>query len=51
MSKYTVKSARLSGHELGDEVTDTALEGVNVEALIAGGHIKPNPTPPKKEKS
>mgnify|MGYP003630186286 CR=1 FL=1 len=52
MSKYTVKSARLSGHELGDEVTDTALEGVNVEALIAGGHITRNPTtPPKKEKS
>ena len=52
MMKYTVKSARLSGHQLGDEVNDTALTGVNVDALIAGGHITPNPTTlTKKEKS
>jgi len=49
--KYKVISARLSGYEPGDEVTGSALKGANVEALIAGGHIKPNPTPPKKREA
>jgi hypothetical protein len=48
--KYKVISARLNGSDPGDEVDDSALEGVNVKALVAGGHLKPTPTPTKKDK-
>ena len=39
MSTYTVTSHKLAGHEHGDSVTDDDLEGANVPALIAAGHL------------
>lgn len=39
MSTYTVTSHKLAGHEHGDTVTDDDLEGANVPALIAAGHL------------
>jgi len=50
---YTVQSDRLVGHDKGDIVTDADLEGANVPALIAAGHLKPQPkpTPAKKASS
>lgn len=39
MSTYTVTSHKLVGHEHGDTVTDADLEGANVPALIAAGHL------------
>jgi hypothetical protein len=39
MTSYTVTSHNLAGHEHGDTVTDDDLEGANVAALIAGGHL------------
>ncbi len=38
--KLTVTTDRLSGHQRGDVIDIDELEGVNVEALIAGGHVK-----------
>lgn len=32
----------VAGKNPGETVTDTDLEGVNVEALLEGGHIAPN---------
>ncbi|MGB1506454.1 MAG: hypothetical protein ACPHDT_13305 [Acidimicrobiales bacterium] len=37
--KYTVTSDRIAGHAQGDTVTDDDLEGANVPALIAAGHL------------
>ena len=48
-NKYTVLSDNLAGHEQGDTVTEKSLAGANIEALIPGGHLKPE-NPPKKEK-
>jgi hypothetical protein len=39
MANYLVTSARLAGFKLGDVVTSDDLDGVNIEALIEGGHI------------
>ena len=39
MANYIVTSARLAGFKLGDVVTSDDLDGVNIEALIKGGHI------------
>ena len=39
MTSYTVTSHKLAGHEHGDTVTDDDLEGANVPALIAAGHL------------
>ena len=39
MSTYTVMSHKLAGHEHGDTVTNDDLEGANVPALIASGHL------------
>ena len=39
MSTYTVISHNLAGHEHGDTVNDDDLEGANVPALIAAGHL------------
>jgi len=50
MTKYTVTSHRLAGHELGDTVTDDDLKGANVPALIAGGHLTAD-EPKKSRKS
>ena len=48
-NKYTVLSDNLAGHEQGATVTENSLAGANIEALILGGHLKPE-NPPKKEK-
>jgi hypothetical protein len=48
-NKYTVLSDNLAGHTQGDTVTDKSLAGANIEALVEGGHLKPE-NPPKKEK-
>lgn len=39
--RYTVLSARLAGHDQGDVITASQLDGTNVEALVAGGHLEP----------
>ena len=39
MANYIVTSARLAGFEPGDIVTDSDLEGSNINALIKAGHI------------
>ena len=47
---YEVISENLANHKKGDTVTAKQLAGANIEALIAGGHLKdPNQTT-KKEK-
>lgn len=38
---YEVMSNRLSGFALGEFVTADDLEGCNMEALQAAGHIRP----------
>jgi hypothetical protein len=39
MANYLVTSARLAGFKPGDVVTSDDLDGVNIEALVEGGHI------------
>lgn len=39
MTAYKVTSARLAGFKPGDTATDNDLEGRNVPALIAAGHL------------
>ena len=39
MSNYKVTSHKLAGYKHGDTVTEDDLEGANVPALIAGGHL------------
>ncbi len=39
MNTYTVTSDRFAGFRRGDTVTDKDLEGVDVEALVEGGHL------------
>ena len=46
---YKVTSPKVVGHDIGATVTDEELEGINVPALIAGGHLaatKPNSRKP-----
>jgi hypothetical protein len=45
MATYQIASSRVSGHQLGDIVTDDDLSGINVHALLVGGHLKPAATP------
>lgn len=44
MASYRVKSARVAGKNVGDVVQAKDLEGIDVEALIAGGHLEPATT-------
>jgi len=39
MNIFIVTSDRLGGLKRGETVTDKDLEGVDVEALIEGGHL------------
>ena len=39
MNTFIVTSDKLGGLKRGDIVTDKDLEGVNVAALIDGGHL------------
>tara|TARA_R110000824_G_scaffold189899_2_gene371321 strand:+ start:1365 stop:1535 length:171 start_codon:yes stop_codon:yes gene_type:complete len=46
---YKVTSSKVAGHEIESIVTEDDLEGINVPALIAGGHLtatKPNSRKP-----
>ena len=38
---YKVTSSRRAGRSIGDELAAADLAGVNVDALVAGGHLKP----------
>jgi len=49
MSSYRVTSDRLVGHDRGDTVADKDLDGMNVEALIAAGHLAPKKTTESKK--
>ena len=44
MNTFIVTSDKLGGFKRGDTVTDKDLEGVNVEALIDGGHLSTQST-------
>ena len=44
MNIFIVTSDKLGGFKRGDTVTDKDLEGVNVEALIEGGHLSTQTT-------
>jgi hypothetical protein len=44
MANYVVTSDRLGGFKRGDTVTDKDLEGVDVEALVDGGHLSTQST-------
>lgn len=39
MASYKVTSDRVAGFALGEIITD--VEGLNVDALIEGGHVEP----------
>ncbi len=39
--EFTVASDRVAGCSFGDTVAESDLEGVNVDALVAAGHLKP----------
>jgi len=40
MATYKVTSDRFGGKKLGDSVTDSELDGLNVDALLAAGHLE-----------
>lgn len=44
MTSYIVTSDRLGGFKRGDTVIDKDLEGVDVEALVDGGHLSTQST-------
>lgn len=48
MTSYKVLCENLTGKNPGDTVTDEELDGMNIAALIAGGHIEPT-TKTKKD--
>ena len=51
--KYKVNSNRIAGYEQGDFVSADDLQGCNMEALVAAGHLKetsPKSDKPKQEK-
>ena len=41
MTKYKVSSRRVAGRSIGYELTAADLAGVNIDALVAAGHVKP----------
>lgn len=41
MATYKITSDNTNLGKPGDTVTAEALEGLNVEALVAGGHLEP----------
>jgi len=44
MASYTVSSEILAGKNIGDTISDLELEGCNIEALLAAGHLVETPT-------
>ena len=49
MSDYKIKTGNCSFGKKGETVTDKDLEGLNIEALIEGGHLAASRANPKKE--
>jgi hypothetical protein len=45
MAAYKVSSDRFDGKKRGDQVADSDLSGLNVDALVIGGHLEPVRTP------
>lgn len=45
---YKVTSSKVAGHEIGATVTEEDFEGINVPALIAGGHLTATKTNSRK---
>lgn len=41
MANFKITSNRTALGKLGESVSSDALEGLNVEALVAGGHLEP----------
>jgi hypothetical protein len=39
MTTYTVTSDRFAGRELGDTVSESELEFLNIDALVSAGHL------------
>lgn len=50
MNEFKVTSDRLVGLERGDVVAVEDLDGLNVEALVAAGHLAPNKKKPETKK-
>ena len=50
MATYKIVSDNTTLGKSGDSVDDAALEGLNVDALIQGGHIQPVSQPRRQEK-
>lgn len=48
MANYKVLSDNFAGRQAGDTVTDEDLDGLNVEALIAAGHLADGSTKASK---
>lgn len=48
MATYKVLSDNFAGKACGETVTDDELQGMSVEALIAGGHLAPSVKQTKK---
>lgn len=48
--KYKVQTDRLAGQEKGATVTVKQLLGVNIDALLAAGHLAEQPEEPKTKK-
>lgn len=46
---FKVLSDNLAGHKAGDTITADDLEGVNIDALIEGGHITKASASKKKD--
>jgi hypothetical protein len=49
MTTYTVASDRLAGFELGDTVSASELESLNVDALVSAGHLVAATAAPKNK--
>jgi len=41
MKTYTVSSDRLAGHKCGDTLSASELKSLNIDALVAAGHLTP----------
>lgn len=48
MATYKVLSDNFAGKEAGDTVSDSELDGLNVDALIEGGHLAKTTNQTKK---
>lgn len=48
MTTYKVISDMMVNHQPGDSVSDDALKGINIEALVAAGHLEPTKTSKKE---